>query len=172
MACDTPSDINEHLPTLAALVPAGGHVTEMGVRRGVSTVAWLYGGPAAYVGYDVNAAPPRLRELAALEGIQYEHRVASTLEVRPTEPTDILFIDTLHTYSQLRYELGIHGRSARRNIVLHDTATYGNHDEGGGGRGLRPAIADWLAWNPEWFIAADYPNNNGLAVLERRADDA
>ena len=41
--CSTPSDINEHLPTLKKYAEECEHITEMGVRWVVSTYALLMG---------------------------------------------------------------------------------------------------------------------------------
>jgi predicted O-methyltransferase YrrM len=43
--CQTPSDINEHLPRLAWMAENLDvkHIIELGARTGVSTTAWLYG---------------------------------------------------------------------------------------------------------------------------------
>ena len=43
--CSSPSDINEHLPTLLRYSQMCDHVTEFGVREPVSTYALMYGKP-------------------------------------------------------------------------------------------------------------------------------
>jgi hypothetical protein len=40
-ACDEVSDINEHIPVLKRYADMCEHVTEFGVRSGVSTWAWI-----------------------------------------------------------------------------------------------------------------------------------
>jgi len=35
-------------------------------------------------------------------------------------------------------------------------------------KGLWPAITDFLANNPEWFIKERFTNNNGLTILARK----
>ena len=47
--CVTPSDINEHLPTLKVYAEQCEHVTEMGVRGIVSTYALLMGKPKTMI---------------------------------------------------------------------------------------------------------------------------
>ena len=49
----TPSDINEHLPTLLKYSEECKHITEMGVRGGVSSWAFLYSNPEKMVAYDI-----------------------------------------------------------------------------------------------------------------------
>ena len=51
--CNYPSDINEHLPTLKKYADECDHITEMGVREGVSFVALLNGKPKKMVGIDI-----------------------------------------------------------------------------------------------------------------------
>jgi predicted O-methyltransferase YrrM len=167
-ACNTPSDINEHVLTLAALAGLCKTVTEFGVRDGVSTTGLLHGlrDVGTYTGYDLEAPPPKLKALAVAGGVKYTHVRHSTLTTARIQPTDLLFIDTLHTYGQLLAELRLHGSRANRWIVLHDTETYGMIGEDGGW-GLIPAYQDWLRENPQWKHAHTYKNNNGLTVLER-----
>lgn len=35
-------------------------------------------------------------------------------------------------------------------------------------RGMRPALEEFLAANPQWEVAEHFENNNGLTVLRRR----
>jgi len=51
--CRRPSDINEHLVTLRDLAANCAHVTEFGVRKGVSTFALLHGQPNRLISYDI-----------------------------------------------------------------------------------------------------------------------
>jgi cephalosporin hydroxylase len=94
-ACETPSDINEHCPTLCLLAAQCAHVTEMGSRPGVSTTALLRAQPATLVCYDVRLPPAfdRLLQLAGRTEVRFHE--ADTLNVE-IEPTDMLFIDTFH----------------------------------------------------------------------------
>src|SRR5260370_2188060 len=56
-ALQTPSDINEHLPTLYGFARECRHVTEMGTRTGRSTRAFLYAQPEVLVTYDLERHP-------------------------------------------------------------------------------------------------------------------
>ena len=51
--CDTPSDINEHLPVLKELASQSDSVVEMGVRWVVSTFALLAGKPKSLTSMDI-----------------------------------------------------------------------------------------------------------------------
>ena len=54
--CITPSDINEHLPTLKKYAEQCNSIVEFGVRDGCSTYGLLAGRPKFMVSYDIN--PP------------------------------------------------------------------------------------------------------------------
>lgn len=165
-ACAIDSDINEHLPTLSRLASECEHVTEMGIRTGVSTKAFLRH-DLTYVGYDIaDYGVSNYFENAKKLGRDVTFHKASVLEIT-IEPTDLLFIDTLHHYEQLKEELRLHADKAKKYIVFHDTTLFENVNEGGGGRGLWPAIEEFLAEHPEWEIKERYTNNNGLTVLRR-----
>jgi tetratricopeptide (TPR) repeat protein len=165
LACATPSDINEHLPTLYALARECRHVTELGTRTGVSTTALLYAQPDVLITYD-RVRFPQVEQLARLAGrtqfVIHEKDVLWT----QIEETDLLFIDTWHVYQQLKEELRLHAGKARKYIVLHDTTTFAQRGEDEGHQGLWPAVEEFLAQG-EFRLKARSENNNGLTVLER-----
>ena len=49
----TPSDINEHIPTLISYGQECNHITEMGVRGIISTWAFLGSAPKKMMSYDI-----------------------------------------------------------------------------------------------------------------------
>lgn len=162
--CETPSDINEHLPILREYASKCATVTEMGVRTGVSTVALAMGRPKYMVSYDVNPAPAPMVKMLQSE-ILYHFIQKSSLEV-VIDATDLLFIDTLHTYAQLLAELTLHASKTKRYIIMHDTVTFGMNGADGESRGLIHAIIDGLN-KSEWKCVGDFRNNNGLMIMER-----
>lgn len=161
-ACNTPSDINEHCPVLRALASRVVVVTELGVRTGVSTVALLSGRPKKMTSYDIVDCPVHHLEAMCPH---FRFHVGDSLKVN-IEPTDLLFIDTKHTGEQVGQELMFHCNRVFRYIVLHDTVTFGDFGEDGR-PGLAYGIGMFLLRHPHWRIRWHYPNNNGLAVLER-----
>jgi cephalosporin hydroxylase len=166
-AVRTPSDINEHLPTLRDLAAECKHVTEFGVRWGASTCAFLNSG-ASLVSYDINRHPAALRlfELAFEESVPALFIKDNTLEMESISETDMLFIDTLHTYKQLRHELFTFHNYVKKYIALHDTVVFGERGEDGG-PGLVKAVCEFQKEFPQWKTKSHYKNNNGLTVLER-----
>lgn len=188
--CQTPCDINEHLPTLYRYAFESDHVTEAGVRDVVSTFALMMGRPRRLVSIDI-VHPNDVRggtnecknggdelslayEYAKHHGIDFEFVLGDTLEME-IEMTDMLFIDTLHRYAQLRTELEKHHDKVRKYIVLHDTQSFGMKDEGdempdprkGEKQGLLRAILDFLEEHCEWVVHEEYFNNNGLIILKK-----
>ena len=174
------SDINEHLPVLYSASLKCKHITEFGVRSVVSTWAFLAAKPEKVISYDISEHAnirPTIN-LTKRDGINFEFRIGDTRKLN-IEPTDMLFIDTLHTYKQLTIELNRHHKQVNKYIIMHDTTTYGTRDENDSynldpinidqnKQGLRTAIDDFVYINTEWKIKYVFENNNGLVVLERQ----
>jgi hypothetical protein len=179
-------DINEHLPTLRKYASLCEHVTEMGTRFAVSILALLIANPKKVVSIDLNyhfyeKFENETKEFAEKCGTDFDFVIADVLKT-DIEKTDMLFIDTLHTYNQLSKELRRHESNVNKWIVLHDTVTYGQTDEifySNGlisdevsndivvKTGLYTALSDFLEENKNWKIKEHYVNNNGLTVIER-----
>src|SRR5262249_25721806 len=156
---------NEHLPTLYGLARECRHVTEMGTRTGVSTLAFLCAQPKKLVCYDL-VRLPEVDGLEALAGqTEFGFRKEDTLGAG-NEGADRLFLDPRHVDGQLKEELRRHAAKARRYIVLHDTTTFGERGETDGHQGLWPAVEEFLAGGT-FRLKQRYENNNGLAILER-----
>lgn len=155
-------DIVEHLPTLLRLGSQCQRITEFGVRHGASTTAFLAASPQRLRCVDIMPCPviDELRPLAPDTDLTFELADSATVE---QQLTDLLFIDSDHTYEHLATELRRHGPTAQRYIVMHDTSP----DTGSPEIEMWRAIGDWLASRGEWRMRAHYPNNYGLTVLER-----
>lgn len=168
-ACSTPSDIYEHLPTLADLVIERDcqSVLELGTRTGCSTVAFLYalqqtGGHLTSVDLD---ARPNIGE--------YEHwRFVQGDDTHPSvfaqcDLADIVFIDTSHGYRHTLQELHLYSHLVRRPglMVLHDTEL-----EHPIGEPLKPAFPVKKAvtefCESEGYEWTNNPRCWGLAVIE------
>lgn len=175
---ETISDIREHLFTLMGYALDCEHITEMGVRSVVSTWAFLAANPKRLVSIDIEYTP-NIEEALTLAKENNTDMVFLTQDtIDPNfeiEETDLLFIDTLHTYKQMKAELFQHGNKARKYLIFHDTTTFGNSDEPNsvesknffGPQGLRPAIEEFTSKNPHWKLCNLYENNNGLAIFRR-----
>lgn len=163
-ASTTPSDIWEHVPTLRDLA-AGKTVVEMGTRWATSTAGLLAGRPKSLTCYDLDRHENvgRIEEATREMGVPFAFHQTDVLWVS-LEPCDLLFIDTKHTYDQLKAELARHGDKARM-IALHDTVTFGVHGELEGTEGLLRACDEYFGAG--WRMVRDDRNCNGLRVYER-----
>lgn len=162
-----PSDINEHISVLSMYASKCAHVTEFGAGR--STWGLLRGRPKSMRSYDIRHLDMReLSEIAAAAKIDFRFCVESALAAS-IEKTDLLFIDTIHNYAQLRCELFVHESKVRKHILMHDTTTYGSRDESESGLGLWPAIVEFLDAHSDWRLENRLSNNNGLTILTRKS---
>jgi hypothetical protein len=167
LAASTTSDINEHCPTLREWAAKCGDVTEFGVRYGVSTVA-LAAGAKRLTSYDL-VRQGDVTHIERLAGDRFRFITGDSLTA-DIEPTDLLFIDTRHNATQLRAELARHAPKVRRAIALHDTQIYGERGDDGA-EGLLVALRDFLAANPQWFIAHHASHNFGLTIVSKHDGD-
>lgn len=163
---DTVADIVEHLPTLKRLAADCGHVTEIGRQKGVSTAALLAGRPQTLVSYDVADWPQATKIHNLAEHTKFDMCFGNSLSIK-LEPTDLLFIDSKHTYTHLRAELRRHAGAVKKYIVLHDTEVFGTRGEDNSEPGLLMAVEDFLSRDVKWHVAEQYLNNNGLMVLQK-----
>jgi len=167
--CSVHGEINEHLSTLSELASSCKHVTEMGVNTGNSTLAFL-NSDVILRSYDlyINDNVSRFFDIAKQENKDVKYIQGDTRIIN-IEKTDLLFIDTLHTYDQLKIELNRHCNKVKKYIVFHDTQTFGTIGEDGG-IGLLPAVLEFVIEHPEWAFKKHYINNNGLTILQRVRD--
>ena len=189
--CYTPSDINEHLPTLNRYASECNIIVECGVRSVVSSYAFalaLKNRDNTYL-YQIDPERSnnvdRFQKLCLDEGIKTEFIEKSDLDCDLIN-CELLFIDTWHVYGQLKRELARWYSSVSKYIIMHDTTV----DEWDGEtvrcnlnaelqstrygfqieeikKGLWPAISEFLIEHPEWKILERYTNNNGLTILKR-----
>ena len=170
---ELPSDINEHMMTLAGFSMMCEHITEMGVREVVSTYAFLAAKPKKLVCIDVYYSRniEDVIEFGEENDIQVEFLHQDTIQPGfEIEQTDFLFIDTWHVYPQLKQELKQHAHKVNKFIGFHDTVTFGSKNEGdyeSDPKGLNAAIDEFLKENKEWVKCYDYKHNNGLTILKR-----
>lgn len=182
--CSIGSDINEHLPTLKRYASECETVTEMGVRFACSTWAFIEAKPKKLtcIDIDYNSFEPSdkyVRLMCDNYVINFNWITGDSLQL-DMENTDLLFIDTLHTYKQLLGELNRHESKVSKYIILHDTTTFGHRNEDIYQHassiikneevtkfGLIPAIDDFLLTNKYWIREEVFDNNNGLTVLKR-----
>lgn len=169
------------------------HVTEFGTRRFTSTYGLLGGFPKKMISYDIldpsyfgNDAIRRYDEIKYLTKgiIDWNFVKADVLSIE-IEETDLLFIDTFHTYLQLYSELKKHSPKVKKYIILHDTVAFGDKDEVRGGdyknhisnhikgvkskkEGLNNAINDFLDEDNSFKVEKVFSESAGLTILRRK----
>jgi len=190
--CYTPGDIHQHLPVLREYSAKCNRIVECGVCNSVSSYAFataLVGKPDNFY-YLVdpyrNSAMDEFLAACAREGVHAEFHHGSDLTC-PRVEADLVFIDTWHIYAQLKRELEYWHTYAKQYIIMHDTTVdewdgesiRGRFDlekqsrESGWpvseiGKGLWPAIEEFLGAHSEWELDCRLVNNNGLTILRRK----
>lgn len=182
------SDIKEYMDMLFEVSKECYHITEMGVREVNTTWAFLYGlflsekQPKRLVSYDLYYHPNiELASKIAIEsGVDFEFIKGNTGEV-VIEHTNLLFIDTEHTYQHLMKELRLHSDRVSNYIFVHDTSgVYGTKEDWPFDHSRRGELAsfpekygmwagcqDFVKENPEWEIVMRYTDGNGMTILGR-----
>lgn len=188
----TPSDINEHVPVLRKLAKECSSVVEIGIRSMVSTWGIILGlsensgKDRFYLGLDLQKPPLEklylIKRLSEDNGIAFQFLAANDMQTDIPQ-TDMLFIDSMHTYCHLTYELNKFAPKVNKYITLHDTsppwgykddAEYsGNYSEypaeiNRAKRGLWPAVEDFLASHPDWKLIERRFNNHGFTILKKQ----
>lgn len=165
-----PSEINEHLEDLYNLGKKCEHITEFGCGHGVSLRAFMASKPKKIVSYDYR---PQETVYAAIgdasndhecQKTQFQYIIQDIMTVTDIEETDLLFVDSLHTYSQVKHELKF-GNKARKFIAFHDTVLFGRDGERGE-EGIMRAIEEFLVENSHWKVIMNKENCCGLMVLQ------
>jgi hypothetical protein len=138
-------------------------IVEFGVYTGLSTCAWLSGGPKKLRSYDITdtylSVLDELKNCAEQNSVDFEFAIANSLEI-DIESCDLLFIDTVHTKKHCLAELDRHACCAQKYIVLHDPTEW---------PGVFEAVITFLHYNREWHIVEHCNKGSGLLVLERYA---
>lgn len=139
-------------------------VTEFGVYTGLSTCAWIMGQPKSVRSYDITR-----KHLSVLDhliagakslGVDFEFAIGDSLTV-DIEPTDLLFIDTVHKRDHCLAELNRHAPQTKKYIVLHDSSDW---------PGVFEAAIFFLKHNRQWHIVEHCNRNSGLLIMERYND--
>jgi hypothetical protein len=189
--CTQPSDIYEHIPRLRDLAEECSSVIEIGVRNMASTWGIIQGladsssDNRSYLGIDLGYPSKETLHLAdslaTQSGILFSFWKGNDMDI-DLPPVDLLFIDSLHTYCHLTYELEKFSPQVHKYIALHDTSYpweffddnsyWGNYSEypehiDRSKRGLWPAVQDFLLTHPDWILHERRTNCHGFTILKR-----
>ena len=187
----TPSDIHEHLGLLRLLAHQCASAVEIGVKGMGSTWGILKGlsedtsEPRSYLGIDTGPHPAAVlryaKKVAEECGIAFDVLQVSELNA-DIGTTDLLFINSFHTYTHLMYELETFSPKVAKFIALpytnipsayfNDPAYLGDYSEfpclyDPLKRGIWLAMEDFLKRHREWALYERRFNNNGFTVLRR-----
>lgn len=161
-------NVHEHVPTFREYASKVDHVTEFGFGGGWSASGFLMGKPKRFITYDIKLDDILAREYKEMVKNDTNFVAIETDTAKITiEPTDLLYIDSLHTYTHLKKELSLHADKVKKWIMMHDTATYGSRGEDKQSPGLTQAIEEFIQSNPEWIIKEVRTSCHGLTILGR-----
>lgn len=161
------SDMVAHLPVLEYYASQCSHITELGVRNGQSTIAFLYGLPLDGVleSYDIEETK-FVTWLKNKNLDKWRFHLQDTIAPSLTiNETDFIFFDSYHSYKQLSKELELHATKARKFLAFHDVASYATIGENGKEEGVQRAIEEYISTNTCKVV---YRTNscNGLLILQ------
>ena len=129
-------EVNEHLPTLYKYATECESAIECGVRNCVSSWALCYGllnnnkVKKQLILNDVEVCNvDELMNATDDKDISIEKYWISNLELELNDTVDLTFIDTWHTYGQLKRELNKFGKITNKYIIMHDTTIDGEFSE-------------------------------------------
>ena len=190
---NTPSDINEHLPTLYDYAKECESILELGVRGCVSSYAFSLGllhnnkQNKFLMMNDLTECDIKLlTHFAKTTDLKIKYKWINDLELDIKNNFDLVFIDTYHIYGLLIRELNKFAPITNKYIIMHDTevdkingeclrngwnpeymAQISNIPVEEHKMGLQKAIDEFLLNNEDWRLKITYINNNGLTILQR-----
>lgn len=177
------SDIYQHLATLKKLVETTAKrtkapvtVIELGVRSGVSTVAWLAGleetrAKGRVWAVDVKEAPQKIRDHQLVTFVQGEDTDPAVLAKLPSH-ADIVFVDSDHTYELTQAEIETYAPRVKPggSLVFHDTALprFPHHKSEQPLFPVRTAVTEWteaMSAEGREHKVDERTVNNGLMIV-------
>jgi hypothetical protein len=138
---------------------------ELGFGQGRASFALLLGLERLY-SVDTYHEPNIKNMLVDYFGDKLITIESETFDFVDYDSVDLLLVDSVHTYDQVKKELKAHSLKINKYIMFHDTVSYGaigqdNND------GIVKAINEFLEENKEWKIIYEVSNNHGFMILEK-----
>lgn len=191
--CNDVSDINEHLPVLFNYASKCDTIVECGVREPTSSYAFVKGLKGNIHNKFTMIDPYKSDKIDCFLEQCHKNKVntsfilGSDLDCELIN-TDLLFIDSLHIYGQLKRELEYWNKHVNKYIIMHDTTSFElqsesrywskteyehfknilNMTDDEINKGLWYAVEEFIKNNAStWKIEKRYTNNNGLTILSR-----
>ena len=192
--CNSPSDINEHLPIMHKYAKECESIIECGVRDCVSSWSLVYGLlnnnktiKKILLNDKVQCNIDELLSKTNNLDIDINYEWKNNLDLVLNDNYDMVFIDTWHIYGHLKRELAKFSLKINKYIIMHDTTI----DEIDGETircgwdanaqsnecgytveeikcGLGKAINEFLENNNDWELCEKLTNNNGLTILKKK----
>jgi len=173
---DEKSYIHEHLETLRMLtvLTRPTSIVEIGTGRGDSTLAFAEGiamnGKGHIISLDIKTqgiAIDTIWDEDLMGFVTFLQMDSLSFAKKSTNMIDILFIDGLHTYKQVKQELELYRRYIEDEgfIILHDTNNFAHP-------GVYKAVQEFINNTEfgEWKFFEFY-HCNGLTILQHDLPD-
>lgn len=153
------------------------HVSIIGCGSGLSLLTAIAAQPETIRVYnnssqDVN----QFQDICKQSGIDFEFHVADMSELK-IQPTDLLYIDTVHEGHVKGSELRLHAPSVNRYILVPQTYTNAHDPQSGitlpnniQPCGIIHGINTFIVEFPKWHILEHQYYEPGLTVLYNRKD--
>lgn len=140
--------------------------TELGVNQGTTLAIPLLHNTPTVNGYDISLKPynfarHHFEQYAKENNINFTAHEADTLKC-VIQPTDVLYIDTVHQYNHLTKELARHSEQAKKYIIFHDTIISQSRPN------LKQAVLDFVKNNTMWEIVIDCQKSVGFMTIKRK----
>lgn len=162
------SDIQGHLDTFVHAAIDADTIIELGVRSGISTIAWLHGlnGRGHLWSVDIQPRPELIPDVDNWTFIQADDCSDEVLDQLP-EQVDIVFIDTSHAYDQTLRELELYYPRVKAGgrIFLHDTE-LGSPEDAPGDEPFPVKRAIEKFCTDHELVWMNYEHCYGLGVIE------
>ena len=134
--------------------------TEFGIMQGPTLALACLSGIHKIRAYDINLswynkAANLFNQYVDNNNLDFEVNEENTLTCT-IEPSDLLYIDSLHEYKHLKSELTLHAAKIKKFIIMHDTT---------GRPELVRAIDEFLKVNPEWKKITECKESVGFTTM-------
>lgn len=164
------SDESAHMPILEYFASLCNRIVEFGFRTGSSTCAFSkgLGKSGDLISVDIVESPKVYLFKSFQMPCRWRFCVGDTSQKGLDIPScDLLHIDTLHTFNQVKKELELYGNFARKFLTFHDTYSQGIKSlDNSSEEGINRAIDEWTLVNGFKLIYS-VNFNHGLRIYER-----
>lgn len=155
------------------------HVSIIGCGSGLSLLTAIAAKPEKICLYNnVNQDVAQFQDICNSEGIEFQFQVMDSLAFPSViQPTDLLYLDTIHEGHIKSSELRLHGDKVSRYILIPNTYTNAHDPQSGTTLpnniqpcGLIHGINTFINESPSWHIWEHLYYEPGLTVLLNRRD--